>query len=187
MYGIPSYDALRCLIALRGPVKQMRCDKGSNFIGAKRILEEVLNEVDDEKIRRFLADNQCEFLMNTPYSSHMGGSWERHIRTIRSILTAMLDQHSTRLDTSTQRTFLYETMAIINCRPLTAQDINNPLGPEPLTPNHLITMKSKLILPPPGNFVPEDIYAHQRWRKVQRLADEFWSRWKKNYLMTLQN
>ena len=76
----------------------------------------------------------------------MGGSWERNIRTIRSILTAMLDQHSTGLDTSTLRTCLYETMAIINCRPLTAQNINNPLGPEPLTPNHLITMTKIYML-----------------------------------------
>ena len=178
--------ALRCLIAVRGSVRQLRCDQGSNFIGAKRILEEASQELPDNELRRFLTDNQCDFVFNSPYSSHMGGSWERHIRTIRSILTAMLNEHSARLDTSTLRTFLYETMAIINSRPLTAQNLNDPLGPEPLTPNHLIMMKSKIPLPPAGQFVKEDVYARHRWRKVQYLAKEFWQRWKKEYIMTLQ-
>ena len=34
----------------------------------------------------------CEFIMNTPASSHMGGVWERQIRTIRSVLTSILEQ-----------------------------------------------------------------------------------------------
>ena len=180
-------NALRCFIALRGPVLQMRCDNGSNFVGAKRILDEALNELNDEKVRRYLQDHQCQFIMNAPHSSHMGGAWERHIRTVRNLLPArVLEQYRSRLDTSTLRTFLYEAMAIVNCRPLTAQNLSDPMGPEPLTPNHLLTMKTKLLLPPPGDFPKEEMYARQRWRKVQHLAQEFWNRWKKEYLLTLQ-
>ncbi len=29
----------------------------------------------------------CTFVMNPPASSHMGGVWERQIRTVRSVLT----------------------------------------------------------------------------------------------------
>ena len=180
-------NALRCVIALRGPIRQIRCDQGSNFVGAQRILEENLITMKNEKVKQFLFANNCEFIMNSPTSSHMGGAWERHIRTIRSILATILHQHGTRIDTTTLRTFLYEVMAVINCRPLTAQNLNDPLGPEALTPNHLITMKSRLIIPPPGEFAKEDVYAHQRWRRVQYLAEEFWSRWRKEYLLTLQN
>ncbi|KAI2666778.1 hypothetical protein H4Q32_026472 [Labeo rohita] len=57
---------------------------------------------------------------------------------------------------------------------------------EPLTPNLLLTMKSSIILPPPGDFVKEDIYLRRRWRRVQYLANEFWQRWKKEYLLSLQ-
>jgi hypothetical protein len=48
-------------------------------------------------------------------------------------------------------------------------------------------MKSTIILPPPGNFQREDIYMRRRWRRVQYLANLFWSRWRKEYLVTLQN
>lgn len=82
---------------------------------------------------------------------------------------------------------MYEVMAVINSRPLTAEHLNDPSGPEPLTPNHILTMKSADILPPPGHFVKEDLYLQKRWRWVQYLTNEFWTRWKKEYLLNLQS
>ena len=152
-------NGLRCFIALRGPPRSIRCDQGSNFVGAAHELKLALKELKEEKIRNYLTQSNCDFIMNSPSSSHMGGVWERQIRTIRSVLTAILMQHSGRLDPSSLRTFLYEAMAIVNSRPLSAISLNDPCGPEPLTPNHLLTMKSKVVLPPPGNFTKEDVYA----------------------------
>merc|ERR1711973_942053 len=47
-------------------------------------------------------------------------------------------------------------------------------------------MKSKLVSPPPGVFQKEYLYCRKRWRVVQQLANEFWSRWRKEYLQSLQ-
>lgn len=47
-------------------------------------------------------------------------------------------------------------------------------------------MKSKIVLPPPGNFQDADKYSRRRWRRVQHLTNEFWCRWKKEFLLTLQ-
>lgn len=55
-----------------------------------------------------------------------------------------------------------------------------------LTSNHILTMKATIILPPPGQFVREDLYLQKRWCKVQYLANEFWIRWRKEYLLSLQ-
>nr|XP_055049264.1 uncharacterized protein LOC129434357 [Misgurnus anguillicaudatus] len=175
-------NSLRAFIAIRGNVRQLRSDQGTNFIGARREFAELMKEMDEERVKAL----GCEFLMNPPAASHMGGVWERQIRTIRSVLTAILDQSAQRLDSSSLRTFLYEVMAIVNSRPLTAELLNDPSAPEPLTPNHILTMKSTIILPPPGQFVREDLYLRKRWRRVQYLADEFWIRWKKEYLLSLQ-
>lgn len=175
-------NALRMFVAIRGPVRQLRCDRGTNFMGAKRVFFESLKGMDQERQRAI----GCEFVMNVPSASHMGGVWERQIRTIRSILTTMLDKSASRLDTTTLRTFLYETMAIINSRPLSVEHLHDPTGPEPLTPNHILTMKSSIILPPPGQFCKEDLYLCKRWRRVQFLANEFWRRWKREYLLNLQ-
>ena len=75
-------------------------------------------------------------------------------------------------------------MNIVNSRPLTEID---PDGRNPLTPNHLIQMKSSIVLPPPpGQFDQDDSYSRKRWRRVQALVDQFWQRWKPHYLNTLQ-
>lgn len=77
-------------------------------------------------------------------------------------------------------------MAIINSRPLTTEHLNDPTSLGPLTPNHILMMKSNIIFPPPGEFVSQDLYLCKRWHQVQFLANEFWSRWKKEYLLNLQ-
>lgn len=71
-------------------------------------------------------------------------------------------------------------MSIVNSHP-----INDPKSLEPLTPNHLLTMKSSVPLPPPGKFVAEDVYARKRWCRVQYLTEQFWSRWRKEYLANI--
>ena len=176
-------NALRAAISIRGPIRQLRCDQGTNFVGARREFAEALTEMKEEKFR----GEGCEFIMNTPASSHMGGVWERQIRTIRSVLTSILEQSSRQLDCSSLRTFLYEVMAVINSRPLTTDYLCDASCPEPLTPNHILTMKSTVIAPPPGRFVEEDLYLRKRWRRVQFLANSFWLRWKKEYLLNLQH
>ena len=49
----------------------------------------------------------------------------------------------------------------------------------------LLTGKTRLVLPPIGEFKREDLYSRKRWRRTQHLAQEFWSRWSK-YLQQLQ-
>ena len=57
---------------------------------------------------------------------------------------------------------------------------------ESLTPNHLLTMKTKIILQPPGNFRRNDLYFRKRWRRMLYLTNECWSRWHKEYIQNLQ-
>eukprot|EP00794_Sanderia_malayensis_P004022 gene4022-4571_t len=116
----------------------------------------------------------------------MGGVWERQIRSVRAILSSLLKNHGHSLDDESLRTLLTESEAIVNSHPLTVETLSDPHSVRPLTPNHLLTMKSKVIMPPPGVFQKADLYCRRRWRRVQHLLNEFWSRWKKEYLMLLQ-
>ena len=43
-----------------------------------------------------------------------------------------------------------------------------------------------MILPPPGKFQQNDVYMHHQWQRVQHLANLFWSRWKREYLVVMQ-
>ena len=167
-------NALRCFISLRGAVRQLHCDQGSNFVGARNEFKEALKQCDTKLLEMCLSEKQCEFLFIAPSASHAGGVWERQNRSVRNVLNATFAQCPCRLDEASLRALLYEAMAIVNSRPSTVDGINDPHALEPLTPNHLIMMKSKVALPPPGVFVKEDLYATKRWRRVQYLIEQFW-------------
>jgi hypothetical protein len=76
-------------------------------------------------------------------------------------------------------------MAIINSRPLSSANLNDPVSEPPVTPNQLLTMKPEPTSPPPGHFVQEDVYARKRWRRTQYLSEQFWHKWKKEYFLAL--
>lgn len=142
----------------------MRSDQGTNFVGARRELREALEEFDHESIRAELLKNNCDlfsFRMNVPAASHMGGIWERQIRTVRNVMSALLESNGTQLDDEAFRTLLCEVEAIVNSRPLSVENLNDP-SLEPLTPNHFLTMKTKVVLSPPGMFESTDFYTKKR-------------------------
>ena len=72
----------------------------------------------------------------------------------------------------------------LNSRPITPISFD-PKDDEPLTPNHLLLLNPTSNLPP-GIFDKKDCYTRRRWRQIQYLADQFWIRWTKEYLPTLQ-
>ena len=82
------------------------------------------------------------------------------------------------------RVKLCEVEAIVNGRPITKLS-DDPRDLEPLTPNHLLLLRSGPATPP-GNFNKGDNNSQRRWRQVQYLADVFWHRWIREYLLTLQ-
>ena len=182
-------NALSRFMNRRGAVRQLRSDQGTNFIGARNELKTALSEMDQDQVQEYLLRNGCEwipFKMNVPHSSHMGGTWERLIRSVRNALEPLLSKAGSQLDDETLRTFMTEVECVINSRPLSVDYLCSAEAPEPLTPNHLLTMKPKRMLPPPGEFQRPDVYCRRRWRRVQYFANEFWLRWRKEYLQMLQ-
>ena len=178
--------ALRRFFAIRGTASTIRCDRGTNFVGGKSDLDKAISELDQEKIQRYTADQGCKWVFNPPHASHFGGVWERQIRTIRSILDAMLTQiGSSQLTHELLSTLMAEVTGIVNSRPISCipSDIDDA---QPLSPAMLLTMKTRPLTPPPGDFVPEDLYARQWWRRAQYLADQFWIRWRREYLQNQQ-
>ena len=182
-------NAYRRFVCRRRPVRMLRSDRGTNFVGANSELLNPVSQLNEEKIRQNLMKDNCDwviFNMNVPHASHMGGIWERMIRSVRSILAGLLKENGHQLDDELLRTLMVEAEAIVNSRPLTYTDSTSSDAPEPLCPNNLLLMKSKIVTPPPGEFMKEDLYCRRRWRRVQYLANIFWSRWKAEYLLILQ-
>ena len=108
------------------------------------------------------------------------------IQSARRILNGLFANAPERLTSHSLHTLLYEVAAIINGRPLSVEALEDPSGPLPLTPSHILTGKSTELSPPPGVFQPPDVAVKQQWRRVQSLAEQFWRRWRQEYLSALQ-
>ena len=96
----------------------------------------------------------------------MGGVWEQQIQTVQNFLEALLMHHGSQLHDESLCTFMTEVEANVNCRPLTVDEVSSPEGVKTVTPNHLLTMKTSVVLPPSGSFQVADLYSKKRWPSV---------------------
>ena len=121
------------------------------------------------------------------YASHMRGVWERLIHTVRSVLPTLMSNHGTQLDNECLRTLMMDSERVVNSRPLMVSNLVEPGTLEPITPNHLLTTQSKIVLQPPGNFTKSDLFCQRHWRRVQYLVNQFWTGWRKEYSNLVQS
>ncbi|XP_062413389.1 uncharacterized protein LOC119222763 [Pungitius pungitius] len=175
-------NALRRFFAIRGPAKQIRSDRATNFVSAAKELG-LSQQKSDITVQNFLSQHGCSWVFNPPHASHMGGSWERMIGLSRRILDGILLQDRVQLTHDLLCTLMMEVTAIINARPLVPVS-TDPESPFALSPAMILTQKVG-VTPPPGDFTDNDLLSRQ-WKQVQVLADRFWRRWRQEFLPTLQ-
>ena len=80
-------NALRRFIARRSNPKHIYSDNATNFTSAERVLRESLQALDQHQINDYLTKLKINWHFNPPTASHMGGAWERMIRSVRRILS----------------------------------------------------------------------------------------------------
>lgn len=193
-------NGFRRFIARRGIPAKVWSDNGTNFVGGKAELarsdqnrdrsvsldREVFHErgvsIDSDAIHAYAVKFNVQWHFNPPGASHMGGLWERMIRTIRKVF-AGIAHSNVRWTDDVLHTLFCEAESIINGRPITktSEDVNDLSA---LTPNHLLLLRETLSRAP-GEFGQVDLYK-RRWRCVQHLAEVFWRRWVREYLPELQ-
>ncbi|XP_042070053.1 uncharacterized protein LOC121812301 [Haplochromis burtoni] len=152
------------------------------FVANRVTLREAVEGWNQAQIQEMLLQKGIKWIFNPPAGSHHGGVWERLIRSVRKVLNSILKVQN--LDEEGLCTVLCEAEAIVNSRPITKAS-TDPNDLEALTPNHLLLLKTKPLIPP-GVFQKGDVYGRRRWRQVQYMSDLFWKRWVKEYLPQLQ-
>ncbi|XP_022806486.1 uncharacterized protein LOC111343565 [Stylophora pistillata] len=73
----------------------------------------------------------------------MGSIREQLLRTVRSVLTGLFNDHAQQLNDEALQTLFTEAENIVNSHPLTVDNLSDPEAPEPIRPNHLLTLKTK--------------------------------------------
>ena len=136
----------------------------------------------EDEISRYSVSKGVKWHFQPPCASHMGGVWERPIRTVRKVLSGIL-KSQIRLTDEGLSTVFCEVESITNSRPLTkvSDDISDGTA---ITPNHLLLLRDCPTLAP-GIFHESDVYKRM-WRCVQHIANEFWKKWLRHYLPELQ-
>lgn len=168
--------SLRNFIARRGTPNVIISDNGTNFHGADRELRQAL-----ENMQSHCAPAGIEWKFIPPASPHMGGSWERLIRSVKQVLTQIMPQRNP--SDELLRAMLMEAESIVNSRPLTFVPLEAD-EEEALTPNNFL-LGSSSGEKPPGEFTDSDLILRKNWKKSPQLANIFWKKWVKSYLPTL--
>ena len=163
----------------------IKSNNGTNFVDAINELWKVFQKRDHNQISQYLQTHEADWttwIRNSPTVSHMGGVCERQIRKARSILNALLKTHGISLNDEALHTMVIGVEAIVNSRPVRTETINDVQVHVPLFPSSLLTMKSKVFVPPPGSFGSADTYCRRRWKRTQHIVNEFWARWCKEFI-----
>lgn len=171
--------ALRRMIARRGSPKVMISDNGTNLRGASKELRKAIEELNTREINEEMILRSIEWKYNSPASSHMGGIWERLIRSVKNSFYTILQNRT--LKDELLLTLFAEVESIINARPIIKVS-TDPNDLEALTPNHFIMGSSNRDC---SYSTIEDSNLRCQWRKAQQIANEYWRRWIREYLPSL--
>ena len=61
------------------------------------------------------------------------------------------------------------------------ENLSEPGSLEPIMPNHLLTSKTEIVLPPPGSLERLDLYSRKKLRRVHFIANQFWFRVRREF------
>ncbi|XP_062698658.1 uncharacterized protein LOC134284186 [Aedes albopictus] len=173
--------ALRRFIDRRGAPAEIYTDNGTNFHGTYRELNMQVLGVNKGLAETFTDANTRWFFI-PPASPHMGGVWERMIRSIKTAMEGLR-----RLREPTEEVFqtvCTEAESMINCRPLTYIPLETP-EQEALTPNHFLLLSSSGIKQTLKHPTTEGTALRSNWDQCQLMLDRFWTRWIREYLPTI--
>ena len=177
-------NAFQRFMSIRGTPKVIRSDHGSNFVASHAQMKE---SIDINDVQCHLKKRGITWIFNPPFCSHFGGNYERKIRSLRSCLEGCMESLGTRRLTFDEfSTLLQMSCGICNETPM-AEISSSPDDPLPITPAALLTLKESADHPSLDEYSSEDLLAYgtKRWRRVQFLAQEFWSRWQRDYVSEL--
>ncbi|CAB4046018.1 Tyrosine- phosphatase Lar, partial [Paramuricea clavata] len=174
--------AFKRMINTRGMPQTMFSDNAKTFKRAEKELMETI-QMANQKLKNAADTYKFAWKYSTELAPHMGGVWERLVKSIKVPLRKVLGQA---LVTYTELiTICKEIEGQVNDRPLAAASEDTL---QVITPSLLIL--GRKIRPWVDKFSettfaqPQDI--RERWKYRNQLTQQFWNAWKKTYLPSLQ-
>ncbi|XP_058809946.1 uncharacterized protein LOC131675118 [Phymastichus coffea] len=173
--------AIQRLGGRRGCPREIYSDNGTNFVRANKELAEEIKSLDIRKQKQFAESRRIKWHFNPPDAPHMGGAWERLIRSVKVALKHALNEHAPSEEVLV--TLLIEIEHMVNSRPMTHVSVD-PQDEEALTPNHFLFGSSSGHVQI-DRYEAETLNPRKTYEIAQHLANGFWKRWLREYLPTL--
>lgn len=176
-------NAFTRMTSRRGTPTYVISDNGTNFVGAERELRELVEAFDPDRItHETTKHHHIDWKFNPPSAPHFGGVFEAMIKSAKKAIKAILGDAD--VNDEELHTAICGAERLLNSRPITyvssdAQDLS------PLTPSHFLVGEMG------GSFAPEALDREEvfnpkkRWHRVQQLLGQFWKRWRKEFLPSL--
>ena len=173
-------QVLRRFFSVRGQPSLMISDNGSQFIGAERLLKELIKGWDIEKLREFSAEKGIKWQFTTPASPHQNGCAEALVKSCKMALKKAIGEQV--LTPFELYTCLLEVTNLVNQRP-SGRIPNDPDDGSYLCPNDILLGRSSSHVPQ-GPF-RETKNPRLRVEFVQKIVDSFWKRWTRDVFPSL--
>jgi hypothetical protein len=176
---------LRRFVARRGKPYQLYSDNGTNYVGAKNVLDSwcsLLKPEDLIDVHKFCSQEGIHWKTIPPRSPNHGGLWEAEVKVFKTHLYRTLQDRNFTIEELNTCVVVIE--GIINSRPLGPLSCD-PKDFEPLTAGHFLTGGPiHSILEPNLEHFNENRL--DRWQKLVKIQQSFWSRFSLEYLNLLQ-
>ncbi|XP_065088926.1 uncharacterized protein LOC135710334 [Ochlerotatus camptorhynchus] len=172
--------AIRRFICRRGPAAEYFSDNGTNLKAASKEILQQIREMNKECAEEFTSARTC-WHFNPPSAPHMGGVWERMVRTVKQSMAALDDGR--KLSDEILLTTLSEAEDMINSRPL--MFVPQSSSEIAITPNHFL--RGTAPNEPQESVPPTNIAQALRdsYKRSQQLSNEMWKRWIREYVPTI--
>ena len=181
---------VRRLLALRGDVRTIVSDPGSQLVAASKELSEWRRGWDQEQLVRFGSSKNLEWMFTRANSPHQNGISEIMVKMAKGVKKTFLKVlGDTRLTLNETFTMLAEITNLINERPIGIKPCDKS-GTDYLSPNSLLLGRSSSRIAS-GPFEADKVFtddpkaAASRFLLVQAIVNQFWKVWLKTYFPTL--
>ena len=170
--------------ARRGCPSHVFSDNGTNFVGANREIQSLLqSDQTKDQFHHYASQHRIRWTFSPSRTPHSGGLWEAGVKSMKVLLKKVVGKH--KLTFAELSTMLAEAEATLNSRSLIPIDSTSPDGVSALTPGHFLIGRPLRAPPARVDLVSKECNL-KKWNLLHLLNSQFWSRWTKQYLQSLQ-